>query len=110
MRCPLLKGGLFGKTCLATSSKPQRRGLCEGDFWECEIYRQSPYGPKVTSLKKISVKDFEELRSKYLEYMSKLEELFVRGELEPQVFSVLWERYEKELEACLAVLRGGEMS
>ncbi|MCC6050705.1 MAG: hypothetical protein LM580_08350 [Thermofilum sp.] len=107
MRCPLLKGGFLGKLCLATMSKPRYPGLCGGSFWECEIYRHSPYGPKVVSMKKISVKDYEELRSRYLSYLARLEELFLNGELEPQVFSILREKYEKELEACLRILGGG---
>lgn len=108
MRCPFLKGSFFGKMCLATLSKPQHPELCDGSFWECEIYRQSPYGPKVVSLRKIPLKEYEELRNKYVEYMSKLEDLFIKGELEPQVFSILRERYEKELEASLKVLESSE--
>jgi hypothetical protein len=108
VRCPLLKGSFFGKMCLATLSKPQHPELCDGSFWECEIYRQSPYGPKVVSLRKVSMREYEGLRNRYLEYMSKLEELFMKGEVEPQVFSILREKYEKELEACLRVLERSE--
>ena len=42
-----------------------------------------------------------------MSYLVRLEELFLNGELEPQVFSILREKYEKELEACLRILGGG---
>jgi len=107
--CPLLRRGVFSKVCLVTLSEPQRLSLCKGNFWECEIYRGSPYSPKVISLRKGALVEYDSMRNRYLEYLQKLEELFISGELEPQVFSILREKYEKELEACLRILGYSEV-
>jgi hypothetical protein len=107
--CPLLRSGIFSKLCLATLSEPQQQDFCKRNFWECEIYKSSPCSPKVISFKKGALADYENMKNKYLEYLRKLEELLINGELEPQVFSTLLEKYEKDLEACLRMLRYSEL-
>lgn len=109
MPCPLLRSGVFSKVCLVTLSEPQRTSFCKGNFWECEIYRGSPYSPKIISLKRCVLVEYDSMRKKYLAYLRKLEELFINGELEPQVFSFLREKYEKELEACIRILGYSEV-
>jgi hypothetical protein len=94
--------------CLATLTEPQQPSLCKRNFWECEIYRRSSYSPKVILLERNALIKYERMKNRYLEYLRKLEELFMCSKLEPQVFSTLREKYEKELDTCLRLLRCSE--
>lgn len=109
MKCPFLRRKNFKNICSLSPSAPLDSNSCI-EFWNCELYRNSTYIPKITKVEKNALRNYEKMINRYVDYLTRLEELFLRGKIEPQVYFILHEKYEKRIVYLLKIIKGVELT